>query len=440
MYPFSKFFFPICLLAVVACNQKESLIDEYYISGYDLPPNEGVRNVLLNADLITGCQYTTTQRLRAFDTYESGTPITGIVYSSSRYEDLMCPNNVSLWTYLTAVSDPFSYLYTIDLSEPPYSLRGLARSFYGVSCSSFVRYSLGIKYSFQIHQMTLWDDFDIVFPNDVNSLELGDMLTSEQEIHTRLVTGIYREGNKVVSVEISEGRTPVARKNEYSAKSIQYQLKKKGYQIFRYKDIANVKHPPFPYDFNNSDEYYANSIIMPKRGDKANWRNNEDVIIDVLDNKHYSTYRIYRDDDLFIESSFPNGESEINLGILPIGDYRMVVIDGNNEIYPVYWIVVDYHIDVKPIGSGKVSVSFESSNATPIFLTWRRPWSYNISNNNMPQWTTVIDENALKDGNIVSILDPYLSETIGLGDWDFKVAFETKYGIISSDNISVFVQ
>ena len=80
------------------------------------------------------------------------------------------------------------------------------------------------------------------------------------------------------------------------------------------------------------------------------------------------------------------------------------------------------------------------SNAKPIFLTWRRPWSFNVSNNDMPLWTTVIDDDACEQGNIESELDTYFVKKYGLGYWDFKVAFETKYGIISSDNISIYVE
>ena len=58
----------------------------------------------------------------------------------------------------------------------------------------------------------------------------------------------------------------------------------------------------------------------------------------------------------------------------------------------------------------------------------------------MPQWTTVIDSVACEQGYVVSELDSYLKKKYGLGEWGFKVAFETKYGIISSDSEYVNVK
>ena len=438
----------------MSCGQVEPLVEEEIKrddviverdvsvndSGYVIPENDGVRNVLLNADWITECEYVTVNDLNALRYYVVNSTIKGIVYSSSRYEDLMCPNNVSLWTYLTSLRDPASYMHTVDLSLPPYNLRGFAKTFYGQSCSSLVRYSLGIKHSFQIHQMTVWPDFDKVFPNEVNALRLGDMLTSEKKTHTRLVTGLKVESGNIVSVVISEGTSPVAIKREFSAETVQRTLDEDGYQIFRYRYISSVKHPPFKYDYVNEDENLNQLVLMPKRGDRANWRKDENVIIDVLNQNNYTGYKVYKDGTSFSESALSSDVKEINFGVLPIGDYKMVLTSDTSESVPVYWMVVDYNVNVETVGSGKVNVMFSSSNATPIYLTWRRPWSFDISNNDMPLWTTVIDEKAQENGIVESELDSYTIKKYGLGYWDFRVAFETKYGIIGSDNVSVNVK
>lgn len=430
-------------------NPQGDVIDDHQNEGSDnnteqnddnAAKMEGIKNVLLNAALITDCKYVTTNRLNAQKTYEKGSTITGLVYSSSRYEDLLCPNNVSYWTYITAMSDPNSYQYTKDISVPPYSISGLAKAYYGQVCSSFVQYALGIKYNFQIHQMTVWEDFDKVEPNNVNSLELGDMLTSEKKTHTRLVTGINKENEKIVSVVISEGVVPVAVKKELSAEEIQKTIENDGYQIFRYRNIANVKSPPFPYDYYYNETNTINPNIMPRRGDRANWRKDENVVIDILDSQLFSAYKVYKDGELYKETPLSKGDTEIDLGVLPPGDYSMVLNNKEYESPPVYWMVVDYNANVVPIGSGKIFASFSSYNAKPIFLTWRRPWSFNVSNNDMPLWTTVIDDDACEQGNIESELDTHFVKKYGLGYWDFTVAFETKYGIISSDNISIYVE
>ena len=124
---------------------------------------------------------------------------------------------------------------------------------------------------------------------------------------------------------------------------------------------------------------------------------------------------------------------------MPFGSYTLFLTGESGDSRPVYWKVVDYAIKVQTIGKGKVLVSYLSKNAKPVWLTWRRPAKENSQNNNMPLWTTIIDGYEGVEGKTVSELDSYISNKFGLGEWDFKVAFETQYGIISSDSVTANV-
>ena len=453
-----KYCLPILVVVLLSCERLRvedisnslenafSLVNNNSIStdeneGYDQPANEGVRNVLLNAALLTDLKYETTAPLNANRVYGPGEAIKGIVYSSTRYEDLFCPNNVSLWTYLSSLSDPRSYMYSIDISSPPYSIMGLAKSYYGQVCSSFVQYALGIKYNLQIHQMTVWDDLVFLNSQVVDSLSLGDVLTSKQKVHTRLITGIRRDNGSIVSISISEGVSPVAvETTTYSPNDVKQMLEEDGYSIYRYRYIDQVQFPSNSYNCSDLDSFYFNTAIMPKRGDRANWRKDEEVIIDILNAKSYFGFQVTKDGSHFRYGSLETDKTEINLGVLPAGEYEMTLIGYNKESTPVSWIVVDYNIEAEPIGNGVVRVYFTSTNSTPIWLTWRRPANSNSANNNMPVWTTVIKESDRTQGYTLTQLDSYTEKKYGLGQWDFKVAFETKYGIISSDSVSINVQ
>lgn len=417
--------------------ERKVITDE---EGNDIPDNEGVQSVLTNADAIINLKYEIKAPFNALRQYPTGTEIKGIVYSSTRYEDLFCPNNVSFWTYLSSMSDPNSYQYTRDISLPPYSVRGYAQSYYGQVCSSFVQYALGIKYNFQIHQMTMWDGLEAIPSNQAQSLMLGDVLTSEEKTHTRLVTGIKRGHDGIIqSVAISEGNGPVAFKREYPVDSVQKMIDEDGYGIYRYLYIAGVKSPPLEYDIMDWDDMAFNRNIMPRRGDKANWRKDEDVVIDILDAEDYSEYQVVKDDEYYLSGRLTKGLTALNLGVLPYGDYSMFLINGDKMSDSVYWIVADYDIQAKAIGNGGVTVSFNSSNATPIWITWRKPSDDDANNNNMPLWTDVINSKERKYGFATTRMKPYMLRSYRLGRWDFKVAFETQYGIISSDSVQVDV-
>ena len=191
--------------------------------------------------------------------------------------------------------------------------------------------------------------------------------------------------------------------------------------------------PPISYEGLLVEE------IVPRRGDKANWRKDERIVIDVLSRKSFSEYKLYKDDQLIQKKKIPNN-NVIDLGVMPYGDYKLCLTDGVEDSRFVYWIVADYSISAKAIGDGKVKVSFSSSNATPVWTTWRIPAKSDSNYNNGPLWTTVINENDIKKGYVITELDSYLLRKHGLGRWDFKVAFETEYGIISSDSVTIKVK
>lgn len=440
----------LCLLMlfpIAACSQMDDIIDNTPIladdEGWDLPSNEGVRNALLNAEQLVNLRYAPIKDLYKSreGVIASGSNVRGMVYSSTRYEDLFCPNNVSLWTFMSALNNPSSYLYTVDIKKPPYSIKGSVGPLYGQVCTQFVQYALGIKHNFQIYQMTVWDGFDRLPHQHIDNLRLGDVLTSEKMGHTRMVTGIHREGGHVVEVAISESESPVAKREVYPAHVIASSFGGDGYQIYRYRYIENTPHEPSPFvsvggePLVDVDQLLVREVI-PRRGDKANWRKDEEVVIDVVSQGDYADYKLYNGDALVQQSPIPH-DQVINLGVMPCGDYKLCLSRDSVDSRFAYWIVADYSISAEYMGNRTVKVSFSSQNATPVWVTWRRPALLDAVNNNMPLWTTKITKEDCEHGFVMTTLDKYIANRWGLGEWDFKVAFETKYGIISSDSQTV---
>ena len=445
------------LMYIGACSKSDPEEPEVYYeveelpvisdeNGWDLPYNDGIKNAILNAYQLVDIKYRTKADYNVVNvTYPAGTNVQGIVYSSSRAEDLLVPNNVSLWTYMSALQSPNSYAYTIDISAPPYNIRGTAKPFYGQVCSSLVQYAFGIKHNFQIHQMTVWDGFDKVIPQDIDRLRLGDVLTTERG-HTRLVTGIRRDNGHVVEVEITEGKSPKALRRVYPVKTVTDTFHDEDYAFYRYRYINSTKYTPTPFvsaDGKSPSDYKGLFVeeVVPRRGDKANWRKDESVILDVVNRKSFTQYKLYKDGQLVGTKDIP-GNDVIDLGIMPYGDYKLCLTDGTEDTGFVYWIVADYSISAEAIkkGKGKVKVSFSSKNATPIWTTWRIPANSDSNYNDGPLWTTVITDSDCLAGSVMTQMDSYLVKKFGLGKWTFKVAFETPYGIIMSDSVTLNVK
>ncbi len=412
-------------------------------NGWDLPANDGIKNALLNAEQLANIEYRVLADFnRVGGCFSMGSSIKGLVYSSTRAEDLFVPNNVSLWTFMTALKNPNSYVYTIDITQQPYLIQGYAKPFYGQVCTSLIQYSLGIKYNFQIHQMTVWDGFDRLISQDIEKIRLGDILTTERG-HTRFITGIHRECGHVTEIEITEGMSPCVTKRVYPVKEVVKSLEEEKYVIYRYRYINNTDHTPSPFvavgdEPSVTDDILSDMDVIPRRGDKANWRMDEDVVLDVVSRRDYSGYILEKDGQVIENKRIPEN-NVLNFGRMPFGSYTLFLKGESGDSRPVYWKVVDYAIKVQTIGKGKVLVSYLSKNAKPVWLTWRRPAKENSQNNNMPLWTTIIDGYEGVEGKTVSELDSYISNKFGLGEWDFKVAFETQYGIISSDSVTANV-
>ena len=427
-----KTFYPV--------EEVEIISDE---NGWDLPANEGIRNTLLNAEQLASIRYKALADFnRVGGSFDAGTNIKGLVYSSTRAEDLFVPNNVSLWTFMSALKSPNSYPYTVDITQEPYCIQGSAKPYYGQVCTSLIQHALGIKYNFQIHQMTVWDGFDEVYPQDIDKIRLADILTTERG-HTRLITGIRREDGHVVEIEITEGLSPTVKKKSYPVQEVVESLEKEDYVFYRYRYINDTNHTPSPFvcvgdEVPEADDVLKGLVVIPRRGDRANWRKDERVVLDVMERDGYSHYMLEKDGQAIAKEPIP-ANNVIDLGVMPYGTYNLRLIGEDGESRATNWIVADYDISAKAIGGRKAKVSFASRNTKPLWLTWRRPARIDAVNNNMPLWTTVITEQDIANGYVTTELDSYIANKSGLGEWDIKVAFETEYGIISSDSETVFV-
>ena len=421
-------------------EEVEIISDE---KGWDMPANEGIRNALLNMEQLTSIKYKVLADFnRVGGCFDAGSTVKGLVYSSTRAEDLLVPNNVSLWTFMSALRNPNSYPYTVDITQEPYSIQGSAKPYYGQVCTSLIQHALGIKYNFQIHQMTVWDGFDEVFPQDIDKIRLADILTTERG-HTRLITGIRREDGHVVEVEITEGLTPCVKKKSYPVQEVMESLDKEDYVFYRYRYINDTNHTPSPFvcvgdEVPEASDVLAGLAVIPRRGDKANWRKDERVVLDVVERKGYSYYLLKKDGMAIAKEPIPTNDV-IDFGMMPYGTYDLRLTGEDGESRTTSWIVADYNISAKAIGGRKAMVTFASKNTKPIWLTWRRPARIDAVNNNMPLWTTVITEQDRANGYVTTELDSYIANKHGLGEWDIKVAFETEYGIISSDSETVYV-
>ena len=194
---------------------------------YDRPRSQGVVNVLRRAHDLLELKWTPVRKLAVVKRKligpvhapADGTTYTGTPYSSTRVMDRFLGIDILLDTFLTALSNPASELYTRDLTDfREYGFHCLvtnASLFYGTVCSAFVNYSLGLPLHRSTHEWDVAPEFHLVENQSADGLQLCDTLVTTRPNgrsggHVRLVTGLGRDcDGHVREVEISEGVMPL---------------------------------------------------------------------------------------------------------------------------------------------------------------------------------------------------------------------------------------
>lgn len=385
----------------------------------DVPENEGVRNALLNFEQVVNIKYTPTALMpQQYGDFEEGQECTGLIYSSSRIDAGFVPLFISLHTFMTAVQNPHSFQYTVNLGALG---NQNGHSFYGCVCSVACSYALNFDGNFSSHQWRHLPGMIEVQPQDINLLKLCDTLCTPNGGHVAMVTGIWRnEQGEVKQIAVSESVNPRARCRVFDPEGMFKAFPKEEYSFYRYTKISEVTHTPSPY-IPVADQQFPpvkyNMSLIPRKGDKANWLLGRHVLIDVLNPDDHTKVEILKDGEPYEEIDL---KKVLILKKLPVGSYQARLIGGKQPSDWCWWMVVDAKSSVSVTEDGAhIKVDFSCSNAQPIFVAW--------SNGNQNGTVHISHPTAeeLAAGTAICAHKP--------GFYKARVAFRTEYGVIHSD-------
>ena len=323
-------------------------------------------NAILNAKQCRQVLYTPLVDLPAQNgDFPAGVQVQGLPYSSTRMEQLYVPNNVSLYTFMAALQNPNSDLYTQRLEWSN------AETYYGTVCSMFVHYALGIKPGYVT---ALWDKIpgmELIENQSAYGLKLGDVLW--QKGHVRLVTDIKRDSRgRIQDIEVMDAWPPVVRVTHYTVDTFESAIMMTGkHKIYRYRYLYKAKHTPTPIvpvedqAFSASVTYNAN--LMGRLGDRFNVRTGVDVVLDVLDKGAYTQYKVTKDEEVLSLTDIPE-DGVITLSGLEYGRYA-VCLTGETDSEAVEFMVVGSSLNALPVEGG-MEVTFAANNGTPLYLGW----------------------------------------------------------------------
>jgi len=173
--------------------------------------------------------------------FEKGREYTGVPYSSVRSVGRYIGFDVSLRTFLAAVENPQSVLYTENLRGKVPN----AAPYYGTVCSAFTSYALqcGIWEVSRRHGPEVSQGIGLVQPQSAQASGVGDVIytpytTLTSGSHVEIVTAVSRDKTgQVTSVRVDESRPPTTKTTLRSAASFDKHLATGNKQLFRITDL-----------------------------------------------------------------------------------------------------------------------------------------------------------------------------------------------------------
>lgn len=296
-----------------------------------------------------------------------GNEMWGIPYSSVKEKDKFVGQEVSFYTFMSAVHNPRSVLYTEDVKNPPYCGTNCG-VYYGTVCSMAINYALGIERPIESKMYVDLPYIAKVLQQDPSSVYPGDVLWSEG--HVVLVLEIEREKNGApISFTILEsaGNTRI---KKLPLSTFIERWDKDGWIAYRDLKLAdNLHYEPIPFVINPGDpvmDYSYNSDLCTSRGDRVTFLQGEDVIVNIF-NASYDTIELYRGDTLISSIAINTNMDDYVFTNLSGGKYSVRLCSQSVVSDFVLFEIVDEQTIVSQ-GDLNYVVSFCSNSAVPEYI------------------------------------------------------------------------
>ena len=315
----------------------------------DKPQSKGVENALKRARQMVEIKWTPRNKIPCGYIFSTPTekkwmdawlpghlPQVGMIYSSPRIHGKFVGTNVSIETFMTALANPNSVLYT----RPQHGLCRSGFSFYGIVCSVFASYVCQLPNSIACAGWLKVPGVSSVDLEKLEDLQLCDMLLSKT--HIAVITEILRDVNGIVrQISVSESTTPRCRCTAFTPEEFRSYWLEGGYQVIRYAGIHNVTYTPSPYVPLEDDPYMEppvyNTTFMADYGDKANYKLGETVEFSIFE-EGWETIEISGPDG--IATSLPIAGSTVTYAPEAPGFYTAVCRKGDQASRSVEFCAV----------------------------------------------------------------------------------------------------
>lgn len=381
----------------------------------------GAINAVKKAYHLTDITFTP---LRSIDynvgTYQPNTLYKGMIYSSVKETGTYVGSNVSLHTFMTAIHNPRSRIYTDRVDESPYHGKN-CRSYYGTVCSDLVSYALGVNYG--SYDFVASDEMEELDYSDVGGFHIADVLWRPG--HVAFITDIVRNQNdSVVSIEISEALQNGCKRRSVTRSIFESRIAPSFKKVLRYRHLdKNVEYEPVAEFVPVFDEvevpFEYNDDICIDKGDQSCYFVGEEVVINIF--SPGEVLEVYKDGMFLYTISIESGD--VRLTDLDYGLYQARLVKSDEYSDYTSWMMVDCSIEPS---KDEMAISFSSDNSRPVSISF-----CDQSGSRKYPYTDILSRNFTEEeGSLGYILIP--QDKVKSDKQYFKITFETEFGKIST--------
>ena len=285
--------------------------------------------------------------------YSPGVTVKGVPYSSVKEINTYLFLDVSYHTFMTAVHNPESVLYTEDISKAPYHGDNCA-TYYGSVCSSSVMYALGISIPYYTSQIIKLPEMRKLDSQVIDSLKICDVIWKPG--HVQMVYDVEYEADTLYKITTFESTGKGAHLTEYTKTQFKKMWDNDDYVGYRYNRLVYSQEREEFHDFAQI-EY--NDDLCPSKGDKAVYRTTDTVTINIF-NPNYDRITISKDNNS-TTSNLSEWDNYKYYALTP-GIYTVYLSKGDEKSKPVSFEVVNTEIAfLTAKATGSINVFFHSS-------------------------------------------------------------------------------
>lgn len=426
--------------------------DKCYPERYDV----GVcyDNVLKKALQLKNIKWTALSTVpKVSNSSHSAGVIRGIPYSSVKEHDKFVGFNVSLRTFMTAAHNPYSLLYTENVSSDR-STSGYGKTYhgnncgayFGAVCNTFTEYAIGMDIPWNTSEFGYLNRLGVLIKKSNQSATdicVGDVL--QKQGHCVVITKVTRDSyGSPTMIDFTETKPDLPMTTRYTPAQLDSKIASENYTIYQYSKIAdNVRYNPSEFvsvwnEFKPS-EYEYNDDVCTFAGDYAAFRIGEDIYINYnLGSKTYTTLNVYNSSGTSVETiTLDTTEHKVKLSALSYGEYTVSLTNGTDTSEPTHFEVIETDVSATVDGYN-VSVVFTSRNAAPlyaqiVYISGTSVGIRQLSDEEKSYGVFTFDYDKLHQAC-------YPGVTTFLEDVYLKVFFRGKYGVVTNEIIKIHEQ